>query len=95
MVCTGHCCENFTLVVEGKPITHVEWSLGGFREGDLGSLAFPAGAETRFNCRMFDPVTRLCKDYENRPDTCRSYPKGTLQNGVLTNTCQHCGLEEN
>lgn len=27
-----------------------------------------------YECDMFEPVTNLCKDYENRPAICWSYP---------------------
>lgn len=94
MGCSGHCCENFTLVVDGQPITHSSWLEGGFEAGDLGRLAVPAAVETRFNCTMFDARTRLCKDYQHRPAACREFPFEALQDGQISNTCQHCGYTQ-
>lgn len=91
MPCNGKCCEDFTLVVDGGPVTHSEWSAGGWVYGDLATLAFPSTEETRFNCRNFDPVTRLCRDYANRPATCREFPRGVVHEGATTDVCWHCG----
>lgn len=91
MACSGACCENFTLVVDGKPVTHAEWRASNWAVGDLGRLAYPAADETRFNCVNYDPRSHLCKDYDNRPQTCRDYPRQTLQQGKVTDKCQHCG----
>ena len=30
--------------------------------------------ETIYRCTLLDPETKLCTDYENRPDICRSFP---------------------
>ena len=32
------------------------------------------GAGFTYRCLNFDSATRLCADYENRPDVCRGYP---------------------
>jgi Fe-S-cluster containining protein len=34
-------------------------------------------------CKHWDPATKLCGIYEQRPDMCRRFPYG--------GTCQHCG----
>lgn len=92
MACSGQCCENFTLVVDGKPLSWQEWDGGsGFAPNDLASLAIEGKQNGRFECPMFDPITRLCKDYRNRPDACRAFPFNALQNGRVTNRCQYCG----
>lgn len=94
MGCSGACCENFTLVVNGKHITHASWLEGGFAAGDLGRLAIPAAEDSRFNCTMFDPDTQLCRDYLNRPAACRQFPNEALQDGVISNSCQYCGYTQ-
>lgn len=38
-----------------------------FTEADEGHL---------FMCKKWDEETRLCTDYENRPDMCRDFPYG-------------------
>lgn len=91
MPCSGQCCENFTLVVDGKPLSWAEWDGGsGFASNDLASLAVKGKQDGRFECKMFDPVTRLCRDYEKRPAACRQFPFQANQNGVVGNQCQHC-----
>lgn len=37
----------------------------------------------RFTCRYWNPFTRLCTNYENRPYMCSAYPYGDV--------CYHCG----
>ena len=32
--------------------------------------------DTAYACKHWDEKTRLCGDYENRPDMCRNYPYG-------------------
>lgn len=95
MACSGQCCENFTLVVDGKPLSWIEWDGGsGFASGDLARLAVKGKEDGRFECSMFDPVTRLCRDYENRPAACRAFPSNSLQNGTVTNRCKNCGITQ-
>lgn len=92
MACSGQCCENFTLVVDGKPLSWQEWDGGsGFAPNDLASLAIKGKHDGRFECPKFDQETRLCRDYENRPDACRAFPFQALQNEEIANSCQHCG----
>lgn len=91
MACNGECCTGFTLIVDSEPLTHESWRLGDFASGDLATLAIPAAEDRHFNCVNFDSETRLCKDYANRPQTCRDYPWQSIQKGQLTDTCQHCG----
>lgn len=94
--CTGACCEDFTLVVEGKPLSWQEWDGGkGFASNDLASLAVKGKSDGRFECPKFNPVTRLCGDYESRPDACRDFPFESVQDGELSNTCRHCGTTQN
>lgn len=96
MACSGQCCEDFTLVVDGKPLSWQEWDGGsGFATNDLASLATKGQRDGRFECKMFDPVTRLCRDYENRPDACRAFPFQAVQGGITSNVCRHCGITQN
>jgi Fe-S-cluster containining protein len=35
------------------------------------------GRVYHYTCKHFDPKTRNCTNYENRPDMCRGYPYGS------------------
>lgn len=90
--CDGRCCENFTLVVNGEPLSWANWDGGsGFAPNDLAAIAIKGKQDGRFECSRFDPVTRLCRDYENRPAACRAFPHRAVQGGVVSNVCRHCG----
>lgn len=41
-----------------------------------------------YTCKHFDTKTRLCTDYENRPNMCRSYPNG------IACTFKGCGYNQ-
>lgn len=89
MSCTGHCCVAFTMsrsldelgnAVDGEtlrsmlePITQEE---AVERMNRLypseGGWAMPD--EQLYRCVRWDEETRLCTDYEHRPEMCRSYP---------------------
>lgn len=43
----------------------------------------------QYRCDCFDPVTKLCTDYENRPEMCRRYPPP--DECSLTLLCDRCG----
>lgn len=43
-----------------------------------------------FVCDCFDPKTKLCKDYEHRPDICRRYP--VQADNMLTAMSDKCGI---
>lgn len=45
----------------------------------------PDEGEPYFTCRHWDPETRLCTIYEQRPQMCRDY-------GVATPCCHGCGM---
>lgn len=45
-------------------------SLFGLHPGTGEVVLFSA----YFECRHYDPETRTCGNYENRPDVCRHYP---------------------
>lgn len=55
---------------------------GGFsdmpplRDRLTGKLRFEVGLLPShfYTCDIFDPVTRKCTDYDNRPGVCRDYP---------------------
>lgn len=54
------------------------------------SMIIPLGENERgvpiFTCRHFDPMRKLCMDYENRPLMCSNYPyEGSSH-------CKHCNL---
>ena len=90
--CTGECCEDFTLVENGEPLSWAKWDGGsGFPPDDLASLAIKGQRDGRFECSRFDSETKLCKDYENRPQACRDFPYQALQEGKVSNECRHCG----
>lgn len=40
-----------------------------------------------YRCRHWDEGTRLCREYESRPDMCRNYPGYRGSDKV----CEHCG----
>lgn len=46
-----------------------------------------------FSCRHFDPDTRLCTNWENRPPTCRDFPRYGLPKvhpiAVLPQDCEY------
>ena len=42
--------------------------------GSESNLAEDEYEGHRFTCRHWDEDTRLCTDYENRPEMCRDYP---------------------
>ncbi len=41
-----------------------------------------------YTCKHFDTVTRLCTDYDNRPEMCRSYPENTPGGKCKIENCQ-------
>jgi len=41
-----------------------------------------------YRCDLFDPETRLCKDYENRPNMCRDCPgSGFMPKDIISARC--------
>lgn len=101
MPCTGACCVNITLRHHGGTGAVLSWAevearqvIGARQmeeENHLERLLVRAAEQDHFNCTRFDPTTRRCTDYENRPNTCRTYPANTIQHGHLSNTCRYCG----
>ena len=96
--CSGDCCSSFPIMgmtFEGLAAWAME--VPGHTElqkivsmvvpleeapavcGRNGDQPWP-----RFTCIHFDPVNKLCRDYENRPRMCSEFPYDT--------TCNHCNL---
>lgn len=40
-----------------------------------------------YGCDLFDSETRLCKDYENRPQICRGYPNYHKPKDLISARC--------
>lgn len=100
-VCTAQCCENFTLVIDGREQSHTEiaacqadpvWVAEATKLNDLARLARAGAAPGRFECVAFDQATRKCTIYAERPDTCRQFPAGYQHKGRTQDTCHHCGF---
>jgi Fe-S-cluster containining protein len=60
------------------PLTHEETLHRGRRFGlhGFGPLDEPDPAREYFRCIHWDEQTRLCGNYEHRPEMCRAYPYG-------------------
>lgn len=79
--CTGHCCRHFTL---SSPIEHIRsWVDHPDAAPDMREecrkiadmvVALPDEGDDvpRFTCRHYDPETRDCVNYDDRPDLCRN-----------------------
>lgn len=100
--CTGECCTDITLRHSGGQGAVMTWAEVAYRqqigeqqmeeENHLERFLIPATQESHFACRMYDATTRKCTIYADRPETCRTFPKDTIQNGVPSNTCRYCGF---
>jgi Fe-S-cluster containining protein len=55
------------------PLTHEE---ARERRGRFGIEGEPDPDRDYFACRHWDEETRLCGNYENRPEMCRAFPYG-------------------
>ena len=98
--CTGECCTDITLRINGGPA--MTWGEVAERqavgaqqmveENHLERFLVPIATKDHFACSMYDATTRKCTIYANRPATCHTYPKNTIQNGVPSNTCRYCGF---
>ena len=91
--CTGICCQRFPL----GGGTHEELLK---RLDCLEELEQGEGAKIRdmliviapdqhvpyptYSCKHWDPSTRLCTNYEDRPIMCSAYPYDGM--------CKHCGM---
>jgi hypothetical protein len=76
-ICKGHCCEKTTVFCDwaGPNLpAHIKKSL------PMVNLIKPSLARTSdgkshhgwaFSCNNFNEKTKLCKDFEHRPDMCR------------------------
>jgi hypothetical protein len=44
----------------------------------VGEIAYSAGrgSATHYGCRVFDPATMRCREYDQRPNMCSRYPYG-------------------
>lgn len=71
----AHCCDPGRIDTRniGQPTTD---KLGNAiftpRNEILRPLDNPEIAIKTFDCKNFDPVTKMCLDHENRPDLCRN-----------------------
>lgn len=78
----GRCCEEPSMQV-GRVVWHlrslralfVAWQqhINGF-----ALLRAERGRVLVFRCTHYDPTTKLCDSYESRPEMCRDYPRGLL-----------------
>jgi len=68
--CKGKCCTFFRIVLDGlTEDTKRYFELHGVKIIDPNVLHFD------IPCKEFDPETRTCKIYENRPNLCKLYPR--------------------
>jgi len=42
-----------------------------------------------YKCDLFDPTTRKCLDYENRPQICREYPGNRKPQDLISARCDY------
>ena len=89
--CEGHCCESFSIdrAMVWKLLTQGYEGHANPEEDSYKVIrmikttdARPEGQEGEenkslyFTCKKYDPETKSCTDYENRPNMCRNYPSG-------------------
>ena len=83
--CTGECCREFPLNIEGGlDMLKLGMELGKVdpKEGaKLLDMLIPLGKThpnndqfEMFTCRYWDTETKRCLNYENRPQMCWDYP---------------------
>lgn len=84
--CPGHCCE--TIYQPFDPDRLVEMADTLMDGQQVAEMLVPtgeiSGSSHHYKCKNWDPDTRLCKIYDDRPTMCRDYPYG--------NPCPHCGM---
>lgn len=93
--CLGRCCEQFHLSGYNEEIRQSDLlsEAWGGEKHTVAVMLRPlfevhyynkgrASSEQFYTCRHFDKVSRLCTNYENRPDMCRRYPD--------YGKCHHC-----
>ena len=63
----GLCCYiQIVVKVEGKAYVPAAFTVAGAAENEQRYLSLQV-------CESFDQTTRKCKDYDNRPESCRKY----------------------
>lgn len=50
-----------------------------------------------FTCDLFDSITRLCIDYDNRPQICQNYPgnRENINSSLITEKCGFFEVNKN
>lgn len=83
--CTGACCEKFWLpyTKEGfQQLADGGKTLNGSRQEaqKIADMIIPLGFELNdkgrlaYTCKWWDKGTRLCTNYQDRPNVCRDHP---------------------
>lgn len=86
MPCDGRCCSTFTM---STPLAQLESQPRHSEDGEyiLSMIVPQTNAEAEalgakaldrphFGCALWDPETRLCRRYEQRPKMCSRFPYG-------------------
>lgn len=87
VTCSGHCCEQFWLPYSPEKIHEMAKDNNivmneNPKEMELISemiilLKEPDdGLQYMYTCKHFNKQTRLCMNYDNRPNVCRNHPSG-------------------
>lgn len=99
--CTGQCCTDITLRANGGSgdvMTHAEVShrqaigMAQMVEENHLERFLVATQPDHFACSRYDAESHRCTIYNARPETCRTFPKQTIQHGQLSDTCRYCGF---
>jgi hypothetical protein len=61
---------------DAMPMVNVHPPLGSGQPSFLAPQPWPSSF---YRCTWFDPETRLCTHYEERPDLCREYPRNNAE----------------
>lgn len=90
--CNGSCCERFP-IGGYESDSSLQKKLNSTNEHEeyikirTMLVLLQDGSPPHYTCKHFDTETRLCNDYENRPDMCRLYPSYNPGD-----PCKHCWL---
>ena len=87
--CEKTCCDmrNVSLQVNekelikifGEKINPEDYKKTGIKKAGKGMFSI----ETKDYCRQFDCSTRMCKNYEHRPVSCRAFPFVVEKDAVI------------
>lgn len=66
--------HDLTRIPSAEGYRRAPWYRGTVTVNQFGEPAVPIFYE----CRHYDPDANVCLDYDNRPDTCRGYPRYEL-----------------